>query len=63
MKENQCPRCLGMIPHDDAPGEYPGATSRTDNETEVCSACGTAEGLEQFVGTLTPQSAWPVETD
>lgn len=57
-----CPRCGGFIPNDLMPGAYPGALSRTDNATYVCSACGTAEALEQLMtaGKLTPQTAWPV---
>jgi hypothetical protein len=58
----KCPRCLGPIPDAQNPGRYPGALSRTDNETEVCSDCGTAEGLLVFAGTLTPQSEWPVDS-
>lgn len=61
MPETLCPRCGHQIPNDVMPGAYPGALSRTDNETYVCSACGTHEGLEQATGTLTPQEGWPVE--
>jgi hypothetical protein len=59
---NTCPRCLHFIPNDATPGAYPGALSRTDNLTEVCSQCGTEEALEQFVsgGKLRPQTLWPV---
>lgn len=53
-----CPRCGGYIPNSKEPGRYPGAMSRTDNETEVCSNCGTSEAMEQYYGTLTPQSEW-----
>lgn len=35
-----CPKC-----HQETNG-YP-ALSRTDNKTEICSQCGTAEALEQ----------------
>lgn len=59
-----CPRCGHYIPNDETPGKYIGAMSRTDNKTEVCSACGTEEGLVQFSDPehkVTPQSAWPVE--
>lgn len=59
IKPPVCPRCGGFIPNDVTPGAYPGALSRTDNLTEVCSECGTIEALEQFfAGNLTPQSAW-----
>ena len=43
-----CPRCGGFIPNDLTPGLYPGAVSRRDNETEICSACGVAEAMEDF---------------
>lgn len=36
-----CPSCLHEL------GEYP-ALSRRDNETEVCSDCGTWEAMYQF---------------
>lgn len=43
-----CPRCMGMIPTNDKPGEYRGSMSRTDRvpgpPTEICSPCGDAEG-------------------
>ena len=56
-----CPRCCGLIPNSTNPGSYPGALSRTDNATEVCSDCGTAEALEQMFGDgLQPKEAWPV---
>lgn len=41
-----CPRCAGFIPSNERPGAYRGALSRTDNETEVCSACGDVESFE-----------------
>jgi hypothetical protein len=40
-----CPRCGNHIPDDLHPGEHPGATSRSNNITEVCSACGVDEAL------------------
>lgn len=46
----KCPRCGGGIPSDEREGEYPGALSRVDNETEICSKCGRAEGMWQFFG-------------
>lgn len=58
-----CPRCGGGIPNDAMRGEYPGALSRADNRTEVCSQCGTDEAMEVFLSadhTCTPVSAWPV---
>ena len=57
-----CPRCNHYIPNDENPGEYPGALSRTDNKTEVCSPCGQAESLEEYLGTgLMPQEEWSVK--
>lgn len=54
-----CPRCDGYIPNSESPGAYPGAVSRVDNKTEICSQCGTDEALEQFlIGRLTPMSEW-----
>lgn len=44
----QCPRCAGGIPNDAQKGEYPGALSRYDNETYVCSECGQVEAMIQF---------------
>lgn len=43
-----CPRCQGYIPNNDRPGAYPGALSRLDNKTEICSDCGVEEALEEF---------------
>lgn len=43
-----CPRCkLNFLPIG-----YPGALSRVDNETEICSECGQDEGLQDFFKTL-----------
>lgn len=39
----ECPRCGGLIPNNETPGEYPGALSRWDNFTEICSRCGVEE--------------------
>jgi hypothetical protein len=51
-----------MVPNNDHPGAYPGALSRADNETEVCSACGTDEALGAFLdGYIAPVDTWPVE--
>lgn len=50
-----------MIPNDQQPGAYMGAMSRRDNETEVCSACGTEEALIQFSGGSLADEEWPVE--
>lgn len=43
--EPRCPRCGGFIPNFEHRGEYPGAVSRVDNMTEICSPCGTDEAL------------------
>lgn len=45
MSAPVCPRCRGSIPTNSRPGAYPGALSRADNATEVCSDCGTEEAL------------------
>jgi len=52
-KFRECPRCTHFIPNDDTPGAYPGAISRLDNETEICSDCGVEEALLQYQGLLT----------
>lgn len=44
-----CPSCDGFIPSNENPGAYPGALSRKDNKTEICSACGMAEALADFM--------------
>lgn len=44
-----CPICEGYIPSDERPGAYPGATSRYDNKTEICSACGTTEAVGPMI--------------
>lgn len=46
-----CPRCAGR---------YTGrpAHSRTDNHTPICPACGNAEAVAEWTGTLTPQTMW-----
>ena len=45
MKEHDCPLCFRGIPNDERRGEYIGALSRYDNETYVCSQCGSLEGM------------------
>jgi uncharacterized protein with PIN domain len=47
-----CPRCEGFIPNNDTPGAYPGALSRLDNKTEICSECGTIEAMLDWQGEL-----------
>lgn len=52
-KYRMCPRCTHFIPCDERPGEYPGAISRIDNVTEICSQCGNEEALLDWQGQLT----------
>ena len=42
MKEWECPVCHGMT--DKRP-----ALSRRDNETNICSECGTKESLQDYL--------------
>ena len=63
-----CPRCGGAIPNDAEPGAYPGALSRVDNLTYVCSDCGGLEALFQWFNkgeplpnVYTPLRAAPVK--
>jgi hypothetical protein len=51
-----CPRCLGYIPNNTQPGAYPGAISRIDNDTEVCSDCG----VEEAIVALIAIEEWPI---
>ena len=61
LDQHACPRCFGGIPNDIYRGQYPGALSRTDNKTYICSECGELEALEDFSGVgCAPQSAWRV---
>lgn len=61
MSAPMCPRCGHFIPNDEQPGAYPGAMSRLDNRTEICSPCGTAEAMEEFInGKPMPMSEWIV---
>lgn len=57
-----CPRCeKNLIPTNERPGEYPGALSRADNLTEVCSSCGHDEAMKDlFAGGCEPKEAWPI---
>tara|TARA_R100001244_G_scaffold68747_1_gene56193 strand:- start:80 stop:253 length:174 start_codon:yes stop_codon:yes gene_type:complete len=41
-KQRKCPRCKRMY------RGFP-ALSRRDNKTEICSDCGTAEALSDFI--------------
>ena len=44
-RKGLCPICEGPIPDAEHRGLYPGAMSRFDNETEICSLCGSAEAI------------------
>ena len=57
-----CPRSNdNFIPTNSQPGEYPGAVSRADDKTEICSDCGTEEAIIQYGrGECEPTSDWPV---
>jgi len=59
--DHVCPRCGGDVPNSEFVGQYPGALSRTDNDTEVCSQCGTDEAIQAFNGTLIGQDKWPIQ--
>ena len=48
IEEWQCPRCKEYTT------DYP-AISRTDNKTEICSACGVEQALEGYVMSLNPR--------
>jgi RNA polymerase subunit RPABC4/transcription elongation factor Spt4 len=54
-----CPRCGVRF----LPADYPGALSRADNETEICSPCGTIEAMQQWTtnGMLIPVTGWPTK--
>jgi hypothetical protein len=52
LAEHQCPRCGGDVPNAEHKGQYPGALSRWDNQTYVCSACGQDEALSQYAAHL-----------
>lgn len=49
---NVCPICDGWIPNNLQPGAYPGAISRRDNKTEICSDCGVREAMEDYANYL-----------
>lgn len=53
-----CPRC-GIQP---LPLGYPGAISRRDNKTEICSSCGLAEAIRDLSKKApeNPLEDWPV---
>jgi hypothetical protein len=45
----KCPSCDGYIPNNDNIGAYAGAISRKDNKTEICSACGVIEAVNDWM--------------
>jgi hypothetical protein len=47
-RTHPCPTCDGQIPNNETPGAYPGAISRKDNKTEICSACGMNEAFADY---------------
>jgi hypothetical protein len=54
----RCPRCdAAAIPDDDAAGLHRGATSRSDDRTEICSDCGRDEAIGR--GPI-PAERWPI---
>ena len=57
-KDYICPRCGGDVPDTEHKGQYLGAISRVDNETEVCSKCGTEEAMLQMAGRLNGKETW-----
>lgn len=54
-----CPRC-GVR---ELPDGYPGALSRADNATELCSPCGNEEAFEDMYGRATPTNLWPIKQE
>lgn len=51
-KSEKCPICGGAIPNALHEGEYAGALSRVDNETEICSECGFMEAMQGFTRSI-----------
>ena len=59
-----CPRCQGGVPSSENRGQYPGALSRLDNETYICSQCGQGEAMYQWAnGPDLPPLDQPVTFD
>jgi hypothetical protein len=58
-----CPRCNdNFIPTNQQPGVYPGALSRADNKSEICSPCGEDEAMMDFSGGgCQPVAQWPIK--
>ena len=53
-----CPICYNYIPNNQNPGAYPGALARYDNQTEICSDCGTTEALVGMMAPAEVLSTW-----
>jgi len=49
MNKHLCPICEGPIPNAEHEGKYPGAMSRWDNVSEICSMCGSAEAMSPLL--------------
>lgn len=65
MSKPICPSCGGFIPNNDAPGSHPGALSRRDNITEICSNCGVMEAFAKIprnanIGPKVSDQRWEV---
>lgn len=53
LARRTCPRCNTRTTRGTE------ALSRTDNRTKICSACGTDEAMQDWLGTgPTPQDQW-----
>jgi len=63
MDIKNCPRCtIEKIPNNISPGAYPGAISRVDDKTEICSYCGLEEAIIFVSGRdIQTIDKWPVE--
>lgn len=61
IEDYKCPTCDGYIPNNNNIGKYSGAISRRDNKTEICSDCGTREGMKDYLLSklgLDPNDKW-----
>lgn len=53
---------MGFIPNEQYVGMYPGAISRVDNKTEICSECGNQEAIENWLdGAPKSKEHWMVQ--
>lgn len=62
LTKHQCPRCGGSIPNNENPGAYPGALSRVDNKTEICSNCGTLEAIDDYALGFVTKEDWVIKS-